>query len=430
MHRNYYAAMAAPALAGFAVQASRKGPKARLMRRYGRPGRVEFKDEAGDVAAMLAEIKGGIGDLGDRLGKVETGQAELKSLDAAVKGLTGDLVELRKIAEATPELKSLEGFDALKTQLDAVERKINAAVVNAQPAAGKTAAKSFAELTEIDTAMRAAEDVELKAVDSDLKQQDIYLDEPVYTDNPLLELAYRRPTKSDAPRYSYPTGAVVTIKGEGAGTANVRKKVVLTVQDYEYQPTLERSDVDDMGSFLLDDEFANMKEGLRTRLNADLVDAIEAAGVAKASITDEYTEVAIIVTAVQDVVDNDDINTLVAELGKQYRQGAVFMANAAYRVILEGIVDATTGVSLWRPSLAQGVPATLKGHTFIEDENVTAGRLMFGSPRRGTAIMDREEATLSNVERSGGDYLPYYAARKGRGVTDCRAWKILDIKTA
>ena len=327
MHRNYYAAMATLAPIG----ASKKGPKARLLRKYGRPGRVEFKDEAGDVAAMLTEIKGGIVELGDRLGKVETGQGELKSLDAEVKGLTADLAELRKIAETMPELKSLEGFDALKTQLDEVERKIDAAVVTAQPAAGKVAAKSFAELTAIDTAMRAAEDVELKAVDSDLKQKDIYLDDPVYTDNPLLELAYRRPTKSDAPRYSYPTGAVVTIKGEGAGTANVRKKVVLTVQDYEYQPTLERSDVDDMGSFLLDDEFVNMKEGLRTRLNADLVDAIEAAGVATGSVTDEYTEIHIIETDVQDVVDNDDINSLVAALGKRYRQGAVFMANAAYR---------------------------------------------------------------------------------------------------
>ena len=61
---------------------------------------------------------------------------------------------------------------------------------------------------------------------------------------------------------------------------------------------------------------------------------------------------------------------------------------------------------------------------------MAADRLLFGNPRRGTASMDREEATLSNVERSGGDYLPYYAARKGRGVTDCRAWKILDIQTA
>jgi len=351
---------------------------------------------------------------------------EVKSLDETVKSLTADVTALRAEAESEDEKKSLDEMKtALTARMDGIERTINEQAANSEPKA-KNETKSFDAL---DAAVRAGEDVELKSLDSDLKQQDVFFDDLLRGNYPLMDRVFRRPTNSDKPRYSYPVAGAVNIKGEAAGASGSRKKVIFTVKTVEYQPTVEREDVEDVGAQMFVDEQVAHAEGTIEKVNAGVVDAIEAAGVAKASITDQYNEVAIIETDVVDVIDNDDLNDVISELPVKYRRGAVFTANANMAATLDDIKD-SNGRSMWTDSLKEGTPPTLKGYPFIVDENVTDDRLIFGNPKRGSAVIEREKSVLSNIERSGGDYKPYYAARYAWGNTDCRAWKILDIQTS
>jgi predicted phage gp36 major capsid-like protein len=245
---------------------------------------------------------------------------------------------------------------------------------------------------------------------------------------PVLERAFRRPCRGDNPKYSYPTGATVQKKSVGSGqVASERKKVAVTIEDYEYQPTIDRGDVQDVGgSTLLNDEQQAHREGTADALNADAVDGIEAAG--EASVSDVYTEVEIVETATTSWAASD-VDTLWGKLGLKYRPGAVFIANSGMETTLMNLVDGD-GNKVWRPSLAEGVPPTLRGKPFITDENVKDDRLILTNPRRGLVVFERERSTLSNIERSGGDYKPYYVGRYGVAVTDARASKIMDKATS
>ena len=361
-------------------------------------------------------------------GKVDAMDAigvEVKSLDTAVKAITADVAALRDEATNEDEKKSLDEMTAALTgRLDTIERTLNESGADSASKKAEAERKSF---DAFDKAVRNAEDVELKSLDSDLKQQDVFFDDLLRGMYPLMGRVFSRTTNSDNPRYSYPVAGIVNIKGQAAGASGSRKKVILAVDTFEYQPTVDRGDVDDVGAQMFADEQAAHAEGTVETLNANVVDAIEAAGVAKASITDEYTEVAIIETDASGVVDDDDLNETVGELPLKYRRGAVWLGNALMVATLKGVVDGA-GTSMWAPSLSEGTPPMLKGYPFIEDENVADDRLVFGNPRRGSAVIEREKSTLSNIERSGGDYLPYYAARYARGNTDARAWKIQDTK--
>lgn len=351
--------------------------------------------------------------------------AEVKSLDGSVQDIKAELAVITAADFPAIERKSLDALSGLGERLDGIERTINESAVHSDAKRKEEQQKSF---DAFDLAVRNKEDVELKSLDSDLKQQDVFFDDLLQGMYPLLGLVFSRPTNSDSPRYSYPVAGIVNIKGEAAGASGSRKKVTLTVDTFEYQPTVDRGDVEDVGAQMFLDEQAAHAEGTMETLNANVVDAIEAAGVAKASITDEYTEVAIIETDAIGVVDDDDLNETVGELPLKYRRGAVWLGNATMVATLKGVVDGA-GTSMWAPSLSEGTPPLLKGYPFIEDENVADDRLIFGNPKRGSAVIEREKSVLSNIERSGGDYKPYYAARYARGNTDARAWKIQDTKS-
>jgi hypothetical protein len=437
MNRNAYIALACLATMGLEFAGARKGPRARIMRHTGRHlSRAEYKDAASDLTDTLKQIQASIATIGDRLKKTEDAVLEHKSLDGELKGLKADLTQAKKDLafdlKAAPELKAMdERFTAVKTQLDTVERKINEAVQNAAPGkAGKKGRKSFAEVKSLDAAMRNQQEVELKGLDSDLKQQDIFLDGEPSLEYPLLNLVFRRPTSSDRPRYSYYTGTVIRRKGKQGSTQTQgeRKKVLFDVATYDYQPTIEQEDVQDVGARMLDDEMNTFVIQTPAALNEDLVDSIQTAVKPKVTVGfNEFADVASIPTAASTGYTNDDLNNLIAELPRKYWAGAVFMANKSLTASLMGIKD-STGRSMWQPTLQQGVPPTLKGYTFIQDDNLADGRLVFTNPRWGLAIMERQTATLTNVERLNGDYRPYYMARYGQGVTDPRGTKVMDLK--
>lgn len=390
-----------------------------------RARKVEYKDAAGEMAAALNEIKGGLASIGDRLKIAEGSVAELKSLDSALKGLQADLAELKK---SGVEVKSLDGVvKGFGSQMSEIERKLNAMAQNHTP--GKVEKKSR-DWTALTALMQSGGEIELKSLDSDLKQQDIFLDGQPFLATPLLNLVFFRTTMSDQPRYSYYTGTVIGVKGGTSDTQGDRKKVILNVTDYEYQPTLDRGDVADVGAQLLQDELDSFTNLLPEKLQADLVDAIEAKAHTAGGDFDQYEDVLKSETASSSGFAQADIVNLIASLPIRYRSGAVILANSATAADLRNIVNDATKVSIWQPSLQDGTPDRLAGYTFLVDENVAADRVIITNPRRGLAVIEREKPTLSNVEREGGDYLPYYSGRYALGVTDPRASKIMDVKAS
>lgn len=403
----------------------------------------EFKavdDDKATVGETLGKLNDEFKAIAGRIDGIEAKAVDAGKLAEQVTAIAADLADVKGLADkfndggaATAEVKALG--DKFTGRLDDLEKRINAADVDRTAGGGggrksRDALARTPEFKALDAAMREGREAsaELKALDDDLKTQQVFFDGQPTGDFPLLDRVYRRPTTSETPKYSYYTGGTCAIKGN-ADSQGAHKKVAITVQTYYYQPTLDREDVDDVGALLLQTEQATHVESVRETLNAALVDAIEAAGVAKAEIADEYTEVAIIETAVADTLDADDLADLVAELPTKYRRGAVMIANRATATTLRAIVDGNDA-HMWAPSLKEGVPATLMGYAFIEDDNVADGRVIFTNPARGLALMEREPSILSNIERSAGDYLPYFAARYGLAVTDARASKILDTQAA
>jgi HK97 family phage major capsid protein len=198
---------------------------------------------------------------------------------------------------------------------------------------------------------------------------------------------------------------------------------------YDYQPTIEHEDMADDGSQLMDSETVASAEEIAAAVNEDLVNAWEAALVATAEISDALTEVELIECATPGTLTVADLVGLISELPMQHRRGAVFVVNPLMAATLRTLTDGQ-GKYLWAESLQEGTPARLCGYQVIEDEAVTDGRILFGNPRRGLAVMERQVPTLGNVERSANNYLPYFFGRYAVGRTAAKALKALDVGTA
>lgn len=372
---------------------------------------------------VIEKIEAAVKTMAGRVEAIATVEGEVKSLDKAVLSIKAELAAITAsvAALATGETKSLDGF---AERLNGFEQRINRTAIDSAEATATAQKKAF---DDFDALVRAGGEIELKSLDSGLKVQDVFLDDGPSVDFPLLGLAFFKTTTSDAPNYSYPVAGAVNKKGQSAGASGSRKKVAVTIDPIEYQPTLDREDIKDVGGQLFLDEQTAHVEGVREYVNAAIVDGIEAAIVASASVTDVYIQVEGFTTAVSQTVTDTEINTFIGNLATKYKAGSVFIANPAMAAILKNIRD-DSGRSLWAESIAVGTPATFKGRPFIEDDNSADGRLIYGNPRRGACVIEREKSILDNVERSGGDYLPYYVARFGGRETDCRAWKVLDLK--
>ena len=55
------------------------------------------------------------------------------------------------------------------------------------------------------------------------------------------------------------------------------------------------------------------------------------------------------------------------------------------------------------------------------------GRLIFGNPYFGVMLWERVKPELSNINRSGGDYEPYYRCRYAWSKRDTRAMAAMDV---
>jgi len=424
MHNTHNAHLATAMLivAGTAVLASRKGPRARMLRRRLR----EFKDV--EPNKIVEDIKGELG----RLSKEAEGlarKAEVKDVADGVAALKADLKVLNDAVAAVKASTEVKDMSlTIGKRLDEIERKVNEAAVNSAGKPAKTGPTRYSEIKSLDEKLRAGGNIEKKDIPTELKPKQALFDPALGRTHPFLAAVDRRPTISDTPAFGYSTAVSVKKVGvDESATASAWKKATATVYTYEYQPTIAREDVADMGALVLDREAEEFNLGYLDHLDDDCVDAIEAAGVASDEIADEYTEVEIVETATADTIVATDIYGLIGEFAQRYKAGLVILGNAAMTATLRGINDAITGQSLWTPSLAEGVPARLAGYTYIESEAVADDRLIACQPVRAVGVAKREAGHLEVVERSGGDYKPYFAGRAGVCVKDARAAKILDI---
>ena len=107
---------------------------------------------------------------------------------------------------------------------------------------------------------------------------------------------------------------------------------------------------------------------------------------------------------------------LVQSLRPGYRQGAVFVMNAATLARIRKF-KTSDGAFLWQPSLAAGQPATLLGYPVVEAEDmpdVAAGSLSiaFGNFRLGYLIAERSETAILRDPYSNKPFVGFYATKR------------------
>ena len=427
MHKclNYYVAMMTIMACGYEHQVAAGGPRGRLAQRLGRP--VEGKDEMADLQALLEELKSGMASILERLAKLEEVEPEVKSAD--LKGLREDLAGLKGLAKDVAEVKGLDGKLAkLGEQISETERKINQVVVDAA-AKGRKGKRDQKSLDALTQRMKNQEAIDVKSLDSDLKQQDIFNEETPRKGLGILAFVRQRPTAADAPRCSYLKNGTVRIKGEEVDdtTGASRIKRVGTVKTLEHEGLITQEDIDDAGALMLDDELTSATDAMVLRLRGLVVDDIETNLVdAQASDFDEDTDFPLLETKTAATWTADDILNLVNQVPEEYREGAIFVANSTMVPTLAGIQD-DAGSNLFLQSLTAPIPRTLAGYEFIEEANVADGRLIFGNADYGYMVWERVKPELSNINRSGGDYEPYYRCRYAWSKRDTRAMAAMDV---
>ena len=126
----------------------------------------------------------------------------------------------------------------------------------------------------------------------------------------------------------------------------------------------------------------------------------------------------------------DRLIDLVQALRAPYRQGAVFVMNAATVSRIRKFKTAD-GQFLWVPSLAAGQAATLLGYPVIEAEDmpdVAANSLSvaFGNFRAGYLIAERSETVILRDPYSNKPFVNFYATKRiGGCVSNSEAIKLM-----
>ena len=121
---------------------------------------------------------------------------------------------------------------------------------------------------------------------------------------------------------------------------------------------------------------------------------------------------------------------LVQSLRPGYRQGAVFVMNAATLARIRKF-KTSDGAFLWQPSLAAGQPATLLGYPVVEAEDmpdVAAGSLSiaFGNFRMAYLIAERSETAILRDPYSNKPFVGFYATKRiGGCVANAQAIKLM-----
>lgn len=126
---------------------------------------------------------------------------------------------------------------------------------------------------------------------------------------------------------------------------------------------------------------------------------------------------------------------LVQSLRAPYRQGAVFVMNAATLARIRKFKTAD-GAFVWQPSLAQGQPATLLGYPMVEAEDMpdvaaNALSIAFGNFRAGYLVAERSETAIVRDPYSNKPFVSFYATKRiGGGVADSNAIKLMKFAAA
>lgn len=121
---------------------------------------------------------------------------------------------------------------------------------------------------------------------------------------------------------------------------------------------------------------------------------------------------------------------LVQSLRPGYRQGAVFVMNAATLARIRKF-KTSDGAFLWQPGLSAIQPATLLGYPVVEAEDmpdIGAGSLSiaFGNFRMGYLIAERSETAILRDPYSNKPFVGFYATKRiGGCVTNAQAIKLM-----
>lgn len=131
----------------------------------------------------------------------------------------------------------------------------------------------------------------------------------------------------------------------------------------------------------------------------------------------------------------DMLVELVHALRPAYRQNAVFMMNTQTLSQIRKFKD-SDGAYLWRPGLADQMPATLLGYPVVEAEDMPdiaggVSAVAFGNFKRGYLIADRMATRILRDPYSNKPFVHFYATRRvGGAVVDSNAIKLLKFSAS
>lgn len=127
---------------------------------------------------------------------------------------------------------------------------------------------------------------------------------------------------------------------------------------------------------------------------------------------------------------SDILVDLVYALRPVYRAGASFVMNTNSVAEIRKFKDAD-GNYIWRPGLAEGVPATLMGYPVVEAEDMPdkaadSLSIAFGNFNRGYIITDRLGTRVLRDPFSNKPFVHFYTTKRvGGGVVNSEAIKLL-----
>lgn len=131
----------------------------------------------------------------------------------------------------------------------------------------------------------------------------------------------------------------------------------------------------------------------------------------------------------------DKLVDLVQSLRAPYRQGAVFLMNAATLAAIRKF-KTSDGAFLWQPALAEGRADTLLGYPVIESEDmpdIAAGSMSiaFGNFRAGYLIAERGETAILRDPFTHKPFVHFYAVKRvGGGVANSEAIKLMKFSAS
>ncbi len=126
----------------------------------------------------------------------------------------------------------------------------------------------------------------------------------------------------------------------------------------------------------------------------------------------------------------DRLIDLVQSLRAPYRQGAVFVMNAATAARISKF-KTSDGAFIWQPSMAAGRPATLLGYPVIEAEDMPdvasdSLSIAFGNFRHGYVIAERTETSILRDPFTNKPFVQFYAVKRiGGAVANSEAIKLM-----